>query len=80
MKKLMVIGGCGFIGANTVLYFLKKRYRISIIDNLSGSSSKKNIYLIRKLSPNIQFYNLNIKNEKNKTRKYNFCCRASCCY
>ena len=41
MKKLMVIGGCGFIGANTVLYFLKKRYRISIIDNLSGSSSKK---------------------------------------
>ena len=62
MKKLMVIGGCGFIGANTVLYFLKKRYRISIIDNLSGSSSKKNIYLIRKLSPNIQFYNLNIKN------------------
>jgi CDP-paratose 2-epimerase len=65
MKNLLIIGGCGFIGSNAVLYFLKKNYRVSVIDNLSGSSSKKNLNLIKKTYPKINFSKVNIKNYKN---------------
>ncbi len=36
MKKVIITGGAGFIGSNTCDFFLKKKYKIIVIDNLSN--------------------------------------------
>ena len=49
MKKIIVIGGLGFIGFNMVLHLInKKKYKVYIIDCLSGVSSKKNLNYMKK--------------------------------
>ena len=49
MKKIIVIGGLGFIGFNMVLRLInKKKYKVYIIDCLSGVSSKKNLNYMKK--------------------------------
>ena len=47
-KKILITGGAGYIGQNLVSFFLKEKYPIYVIDNLSTSVSinnniKKNI-------------------------------------
>lgn len=39
MKRILVTGGCGYIGSHTVVELLTQGYEIVIIDNLSNSSS-----------------------------------------
>ena len=39
MKKLLIIGGAGFIGSNACYFFSKKNYKISVIDSLSYASN-----------------------------------------
>ncbi len=68
MKKILVIGGCGFIGANASIYFTKKKYKTFIIDNLKGSSSKKNLKLIKSFNPSVNFYKNDIRNFKNLSK------------
>ena len=36
-KKILITGGAGYIGQNLVNFFLKKKYKIYVIDNLSTS-------------------------------------------
>ena len=60
MKKVLIIGGCGFIGFNTTLYFSKKNYKVFVIDNLKGNSSKKNFKLLKKLEK-VVFFRFDIK-------------------
>ncbi len=43
MKKIVISGGCGFIGSNLIKYFLKKKYFVINIDKLSYSSNKYNL-------------------------------------
>jgi UDP-glucose 4-epimerase len=38
MSKILVTGGCGYIGSHTVVELLKKGYEVRIIDNLENSS------------------------------------------
>ena len=35
MKKILIIGGAGFIGINAARYFLKKGSQVTIFDNFS---------------------------------------------
>eukprot|EP01066_Platyproteum_vivax_P021613 Platyproteum_vivax@DN979_c0_g1_i1.p1 len=39
-KRVLCTGGCGFIGAHTVVHLVEKGYEVSILDNLSNSSEK----------------------------------------
>ena len=32
MKKILITGGCGFIGSNLTEYFLKKKYKVIVLD------------------------------------------------
>jgi len=44
---ILVTGGCGFIGTNTVRYFAEKGHSIHIIDNLSRDGSEVNLSWLR---------------------------------
>ena len=59
MKRILVTGGCGFIGSHTSLRLLENGYDLIIIDSLINSSFEaiRNIkYILQKTHPN------NIKN------------------
>lgn len=43
MKRILIIGGAGFIGINSARHFLKKGYRVSILDDLSRAGTDYNI-------------------------------------
>ena len=64
--KIFIIGGCGFIGFNVFSFLKNKDYNnITIIDNFSGQSSKKNYIKIKKEFKNVKFFNIDIsKNDK----------------
>ena len=63
--KIFIIGGCGFIGFNVFLLLKKKNYNdITIIDNLSGQSSRKNYLKIKKNFKNIKFFNIDISQDE----------------
>ena len=68
MKKLLIIGGAGFIGSNACYFFSKKNYKISVIDSLSYAS---NLNYIRPLIKDkiINFDRINISNYQ-KLNKY----------
>ena len=40
MKKILVTGGCGYIGSHTVVELLKGNYEVRIIDNLENSKEE----------------------------------------
>lgn len=66
-KKILVTGGCGFIGSEVVKQLIAKNYQIRVVDNLSKSESKiKKGYEFLKLdltnpkSANAAFKNIDI--------------------
>jgi UDP-glucose 4-epimerase len=63
-KKILITGGAGYIGQNLVSFFVKKKYQIYVIDNLS--TSKPLNYLIKKY---VKFYKVDLKIE-NKVRSF----------
>jgi UDP-glucose 4-epimerase len=72
-KEILITGGCGFIGSNLILFFIKKKYKnIVVIDNFS-SSNKAVLKVLKekytkKFKRRLTFYNLNVK-ENNKLEK-----------
>ena len=62
MKKIIITGGCGFIGSNLINYFHKKKFFIINIDKLSYSSNKYNLKNISK--KNYVFIKSDIGNNK----------------
>jgi CDP-paratose 2-epimerase len=60
---LVITGGCGFIGYNSVEYFSKNN-KILVIDSLKGESSKKNLKKIKKNFPNVRIKILDISDYK----------------
>lgn len=75
--KILITGGCGFVGTNIALFLSKKKFKVDSLDNLSRKGSKYNLHLLK--TNNIKNYNLNINNKKliKKLPKYNLiidCC------
>ena len=65
-KKILITGGAGYIGHNLISFFLSKKYRIYVIDNLSTSTSvNKNI------KKNISFFKIDLT-EDNKVKSFAF--------
>ena len=77
MKKILITGGCGFVGSNIAIYLKKKGYKINSIDNLSRKGSRYNLKQISKFK--IKNFKLDISYYKNlhKLPKYDLiidCC------
>ncbi len=43
MRKILIIGGAGFIGTNSVRYFHQKGWKVTIFDNLSRTGTEFNL-------------------------------------
>ncbi len=75
--KILITGGCGFVGTNIALFLSKKKYKVQSLDNLSRKGSRYNLKLLKK--NNIKNYNLDISKPSSlkKVPKYNLiidCC------
>lgn len=55
MKNVLIIGGAGFIGANTASYFLKKGYKVFVLDNLSRKGSVANLGWLKRTHKELVF-------------------------
>lgn len=47
MKKLLVIGGCGFLGSNLAAHGIKTGYSVTVFDNLSRVGATLNLAWLR---------------------------------
>ena len=61
-KKVIVTGGCGYIGSHTVIELIENNFEVTILDNLSNSSKTtiKRIQEITGTKP--AFIELDLKN------------------
>ena len=46
--KILITGGCGFVGTNLALYLKKKKFNVFSLDNLSRKGSLYNLNLLKK--------------------------------
>lgn len=61
--KILITGGCGFVGANIALFLNeKKKYKVRTLDNLSRKGSRYNLSLLNK--NNIKNYKIDICDKK----------------
>ena len=61
--KILVTGGCGFVGTNLCLHLKKKKFKVISIDNLSRKGSKYNLNLLK--NDNIKNFKIDIANFNN---------------
>ena len=75
--KVLITGGCGFVGTNLALFLKSKNFSVNCLDNLSRKGSRYNLNLLR--NKKIKNYKFDIHNFKRiqKLPKYDLiidCC------
>lgn len=61
MKRLLITGGCGFIGTNLAVYFTERGWDVAVLDNLSRKGAVENLLWMREKYPNIRFVHADIR-------------------
>ena len=74
--KVLITGGCGFIGTNLSIFLKKKGYNIFTLDNLSRKGSIFNYQILKKLK--IKNYRFDISNGKKFNTLRNFQVKICC--
>jgi len=75
--KILITGGCGFVGTNIALYLNSKGFNVSSLDNLSRKGSFYNFSLLKKKK--IINYKLDISNYNNIKKLPKFDLIIDCC-
>ncbi len=75
--KILITGGCGFVGTNLCLFLKKKKYQIYSLDNLTRKGSRYNLKLLKK--NRIKNYKLDISKYKNFDLLPKFNLIIDCC-
>lgn len=60
--KLLITGGCGFLGSNLAAYAIEQNYEVVIFDNLSRQGAKDNLEWLKTLGK-FQFVHGDIRNK-----------------
>ena len=70
--KIIITGGCGYIGSHTVIELIENDYEVVILDDLSNSSEEtlNRIEQITNVKPT--FINIDLKNESETKKVFNF--------
>jgi CDP-paratose 2-epimerase len=69
-KNILITGGAGFIGVNAANYFLKRGYRISVLDNLSRRGSRENLaWLQNEWGKKIDFIKADVVKDADKLKR-----------
>ena len=58
--KILITGGCGFVGSNLAIFLKKNKYKVYSLDNLYRKGSKYNLSRLKNFG--IKNYNFDIKN------------------
>ncbi len=64
MSKILVTGGCGYIGSHTVLELLNKGYEVVVVDNFSNSSFESLRRVQKITGKEVIFYEADIRDEE----------------
>ena len=75
--KILITGGCGFVGANLCLYLKKKKFQINSLDNLSRKGSKFNLSLLKKAG--IKNHKIDISNSSKISKLPKYDIIIDCC-
>ena len=75
--KILVTGGCGFVGANICLHLKKRNHNIFSLDNLSRKGSSFNLKVLKK--NNIKNFNIDIFNYNKIKKLTKFDLIIDCC-
>ena len=65
--KLLITGGCGFLGSNLASYGIKNGYEITVFDNLSRLGSSQNLEWLNSLG-SVEFIHGDIRNYNDVSR------------
>ncbi len=75
--KILITGGCGFVGSNLCLFLKKKKHKITSLDNLSRKGSLYNLDLLKKKK--IKNLKIDIQNFKRISKLPKFDLIIDCC-
>ena len=75
--KILITGGCGFVGTNIAIFLKSEKHNIYTLDNLSRKGSKYNLNTLK--SKNITNYKLNISDFKKVRKLPKFDLIIDCC-
>ena len=56
MKKLLIFGGCGFLGSNLAAAGLARGFDVTVMDNLSRVGSAENLAWLSKITGGAKIY------------------------
>jgi UDP-glucose 4-epimerase len=66
MHKILVTGGCGFIGAHTIVDLIENGFEVISVDNLSRASAESLVGIEKITGKKVQNYNIDLT-DKNAT-------------
>lgn len=75
--KILITGGCGFVGSNLSIYLKKKGFKVYSLDNLSRKGSKLNNLRLKKYK--IINYKINIQDRIKISKLKKFDIIIDCC-
>ena len=61
-KKILITGGCGFLGSNLSRHAIESGYELHILDNLYREGSKENLHWLQKQGP-FTYHHKDIRNQ-----------------
>ena len=77
MKKILITGGCGFVGSNICLNLSKLNFKVYSLDNLTRKGSLYNFKLLKEAG--IKNFNINISDYKKISKLPKFDLIIDCC-
>jgi CDP-paratose 2-epimerase len=62
-KRLLITGGCGFIGTNLAAYFSGRGWSVTTLDNFSRRGSNQNRQWLQQKYPSVRFVEADIRHD-----------------